>query len=103
MIERAGMSTSSRMRMDALLAERGTETENGRTGGSPYDLANADVLLGYSHAATGAYEAPGKSKRRAVTRGHGENDDTPATGWPQVGDEPVGGVAGLECQGRLRP
>jgi hypothetical protein len=71
---KAGMSTSSRMRMDALLAERGTETENGRTDGSPYDLANADVLLGYSHAATGAYEAPGKSKQRAVTRSHARND-----------------------------
>jgi len=34
------------------------------------------VLLGYSHAATGAYEGARKSKQRAVTRGHGLDDAT---------------------------
>jgi hypothetical protein len=58
----------------ALLSEGGDCEGDGRTErvARPDGLANADGATGYSHAATEAYEEARKSKRREVTRGHGQ-------------------------------
>src|SRR3954464_1273954 len=59
----------------ALLYGGGTTRERaGRRAERSRDLANADVQLGYSHAATGAYEGARKSKQREVTGSHGGDD-----------------------------
>ncbi len=77
----------------ALLSERGLRREGGRRARGSRGLANADEKLGYSHAATGAYEGARKSERREVTGSHGANDAksrrgcrwgvgvAPADGW----------------------